>query len=224
VENQFGKTDVPFFTGRLVGLRSFAVTDSGYLTGVTYKAKWTDGDNEAKCALYDPTFEAENGTTAPRTVEGDEPHQVASLNCSCGHYAYFDGNDNEFNHGVNVEGLIEAWGKVTIGEKGFRASQARIAALVVPLKAIPNPVPYLDTARKLLHRATCKAKFHESHMWSYPYLAKDAGCTLPLFPNPDLMRTIVSHYPTARIFESMDEAVKAFPVTPVDTAKEIVGA
>lgn len=219
MESQFGKIDIPFYTGRLVGLRSFAVTSKGELTGVTYAGRWHDGDNEAKCALHDNRFYADFDPEKKSGITHDPNHQVASLGCSCGYYAYFDGNDNEFQHGVNVEGLVEAWGKITIGEKGFRAAKARIVALVVPVDIHPS-----NWASKLTHRLGCDSKWYRPHAWSYPYLAAEGGCTLPLFPVPHQMKTIINRYPSAKLFNSMDDAMKAFPVTPVEVAKQIVGA
>lgn len=218
MESQFGKIDVPFYTGRLVGLRSFDVTPQGELTGVTYKGRWKDGENQAKCALHDETFYEWEGPEYKKKISHDPTHQVASMGCSCGYYAYFDGNDNEFQHGVNVEAVIEAWGKITIGEKGFRAAKARIVALVIPREVYPS-----HWLTKALHRLECSAKWYASHGWSYPYTANDNGCDLPLFPYPALMETIISRYPTAKIFDSQEAAIDAFPLTPVEVAREIVG-
>lgn len=218
MESQFGKTDIPFYTGRLTGIRSFNVTPKGELTGITYAGRWTNGENAAKCALSDKSYW--DGTDeAPRSVNEDPGHQVASLGCSCGYYAYFDGNDNEYYHGVNVEGLIEAWGKVTIGDKGFRAAQARIVALVIPVDAHPR-TPF----GKLAHRMSCPADWAKPHAWSYPYLAQEAGCNLPIFPHPSLMDTIVGRYSEAKIFSSLEEAMVEFPPTPVEVANQIVEA
>jgi hypothetical protein len=56
-------------------------------------------------------------------------HQVAT--CSCGFYAYFD-EANDYADSTTVTGVIEAYGKVTIGTRGFRAEKARLRALVIP--------------------------------------------------------------------------------------------
>lgn len=218
METNFGKYDVPLYTGRLTGLRSFAVTPQGELTGVTYAGRWADGENQAKCATTDDTFYDWEKGSVSRHFSQVAQHQVASVNCSCGYYAYFDGNNNEFQHGVNVEAVVEAWGKITIGEKGFRASKARIAALVIPKDVFP-----LGWMEKLLHRIECDAKWYHPHAWSYPYLAHEKGCELPLFPHPTLMQTIIDRYPTAQIFNTIGDATKTFPLTPVEVAQQIVG-
>lgn len=50
--------------------------------------------------------------------------------CSCGFYAYFDGEKNVFA-GVltSVAGVIEGYGETLIGTKGFRSMKSRIVAL-----------------------------------------------------------------------------------------------
>lgn len=222
-DQQFSKLDVPLYTGRLVGLRSFAVTPRSELTGVTYTGQWVDGDNQARCAMSDLSFYGEQPLMKDHLEAWLVPeHPVGKIDCTCGYYAYFDNNNNEYQHGINVEGIIEAWGKITIGERGFRASKARIRALVMPMMS-PDGL-YPRTFRdKLLHRITCKAHWRTGHAWSYPYIAKRDGCTLPLFPYPNQMIEIAARYPSAAIFTSLEEAVEAFPLTSVEVAREIVG-
>lgn len=217
MEQQFAKAEVPFFTGRLVGLRSFSLASGNKLAGVTYTAPWDDGENVAKCAKYRSDFYGDLKTVEIGTPDEPASHSLAALNCSCGFYAYFDGNSNDFQQGVNVEGIVEAWGKLTIGEKGFRASKARIAALVIPKAVYPQ-----TWHEKLLHRATCSASWRDAHGWSYPYLSEKSGCDLPLFPYPSVMDEIIANYPSAKIFNTMAEAQAAFPLTPVEVANEIV--
>lgn len=219
MESNFGKTDVPLYTGRITGLRSFAVTSDGQLTGVTYAGRWADGENQAKCALTDSTFYSfESNDGAERYFSAPKPeHRVGGIDCTCGYYGYFAGNDNEFQAGVHVESVIEAWGKMTLGNRGFRASKARIVALVIPEEVFPD-----SWVQKFSHRVSCKARTFGPHGWSYPYLANEAECQLPLFPFPSLMGAIRKRYPSAQTFNSIEEAVAAFPLTPVEVANQIV--
>lgn len=78
--------------------------------------------------------------TALRAAEKVEPlpppvHQVAQLNCTCGYYAYFDNGDNP-NHcrGLDVYGVIEGYGRATVGARGFRCEKAVIKALIIKPK------------------------------------------------------------------------------------------
>lgn len=63
---------------------------------------------------------------------------MAQRDCSCGFWAYYNlgrrpnpyASGREFPH---VEAIIEGYGLVTIGTKGFRCSKAHLVALVAPL-------------------------------------------------------------------------------------------
>jgi hypothetical protein len=71
-------------------------------------------------------------------------HVVATPTCTCGYYAYTDAEslyENSYDSSKNssffgvpfVFGIIKASGHITQGTKGFRAEQAEIVALTVPL-------------------------------------------------------------------------------------------
>jgi hypothetical protein len=71
-------------------------------------------------------------------------HITATPTCTCGYYAYtdaeslyensYDSNKNSSFFGARcVFGIIKASGHITQGTKGFRAEQAEIVALTVPL-------------------------------------------------------------------------------------------
>ena len=81
-------------------------------------------------------------------------HQVGSLDCACGFYAYTDGT-NQYKRRDRIAALIEGYGVCTVGSAGFRASKARLVALITPkrprearwelvLNAYPK-VPIYDT-------------------------------------------------------------------------------
>ena len=61
----------------------------------------------------------------PRRAQHTAPNQF----CTCGIYGVFAPWDLEFNKPRNpwtlVAGRVEGWGRVAIGEKGFRAELAR---------------------------------------------------------------------------------------------------
>lgn len=77
-------------------------------------------------------------------------HTLASLNCQCGFYAYFDGGNDYLrddfsamsyagmfltrteDKAARVGAIVNAWGKATVGSRGFRAEKAEIVALIVP--------------------------------------------------------------------------------------------
>ncbi|GAA1436388.1 hypothetical protein GCM10009616_36030 [Microlunatus lacustris] len=118
----------PFAAGTVVGLRAFRVDDTNHLTGVSRRIAWTAGVNEAVCAPF--SLWVTPGSTS-------EDHRVAGIDCSCGFYAYFaNANDYAHHYAHTVTGIVEAYGTVTIGSRGFRAEKARILALVRPVDGI----------------------------------------------------------------------------------------
>lgn len=64
-------------------------------------------------------------------------HSLAGLDCHCGFYAYFDGR-NDYKDPDRIAAIIEGFGVCTVGTRGFRASKARLVAIVVPGKKFPE--------------------------------------------------------------------------------------
>lgn len=152
-------SDYEFAVGSVKGLRGWDMDDQGRLTGVTHRVVWTPGENVAQCrdlgGKYEPCpkqVEAEKERKANERgsswlepsiyfygcddpvcvpgkghfVAGTEARHAFDADCECGFWAYDE--ENHRPHGV-VTGIIEAYGKVTIGTRGFRAEKARIVAL-----------------------------------------------------------------------------------------------
>lgn len=134
-----------FVPGSLFGVRSFCgcaalghysdlnvfIQDSEHpvpeLHSSSYPVAWKPGWNEALClrfgrigSLFSPS------------------HPVASKDCTCGFYAFFDPlgllqtDFSPFTPGASPLGIIEAKGLITAGALGFRASTVRVVALVLP--------------------------------------------------------------------------------------------
>jgi hypothetical protein len=109
--------DAELTTQPVTGLRAFTVDAAGRLTGLHYSTVFKPGLNTAYCRLC--------GTKEMR-------------DCSCGFYAYFDGEDDGANylrrdHQVGVGAVIRAQGRIVVGTKGFRAEKAELLGLF-PLK------------------------------------------------------------------------------------------
>jgi hypothetical protein len=78
---------------------------------------------EARCTPPDVSSKAFGGSILP----GDHP---APFNgCECGIYAWYDPRDTRILH-ARVFGVVEASGLVLLGDRGFRAQRARVAAVV----------------------------------------------------------------------------------------------
>lgn len=129
----------PFAAGTMVGIRSFAVDGLGRLTGVTQPEVFTPSENTAACRRvpineimqsFTLTF---TGAPSSRTLAPvRDDHRAGKLGCSCGYYAYFDAGDNPNHRASNVEAIIEGYGIVTTGTRGFRAEKARLVGLIAP--------------------------------------------------------------------------------------------
>lgn len=130
-------SDRPLVAGSVVGQRWFNVDQLGRLLSLgTPPVAFRPGVNEAVCrnALY----EGVNGyplttiTVERRPVVVAAEHQIAGVDCSCGYYAFFDNNERK----AGVYGIIEGTGVCTVGTLGFRASRARLLALVRPSRLV----------------------------------------------------------------------------------------
>jgi hypothetical protein len=77
----------------------------------------------AECTPPDVGGKAFGGSVLP----GDHPAPYNG--CECGIYAWYDPRDTRILH-ARVFGAVEASGLVLLGERGFRAQRARVAAVV----------------------------------------------------------------------------------------------
>lgn len=88
------------------------------------QAEWDAGENRAVCRAGAHSMHPEQ--TVP-----DE-------NCACGFWAYWELQRHEVGgRALPVCGVVEGYGAVLIGEKGFRAAKARIVALHLPFTIQP---------------------------------------------------------------------------------------
>lgn len=115
----------PWAVGSMVGLRHFRLMADGSLVGMAGYA-WAPGTNTALC---DRRLAQATGT-----VPAD--HVVAHRDCSCGFWAYTSPRWlGRHDHGAGMLGIVEGFGHVTYGSKGFRSSKARLIAVVAPAPA-----------------------------------------------------------------------------------------
>lgn len=98
-------------TGTITGIREFRVRN-GHLTAIAGRSEWVPGENLAECLVY------------------PYPHEITTRWCSCGFYAYFDEESLSSSFTTLLTGLIEGYGNVTVGSRGFRAEKARIVCLI----------------------------------------------------------------------------------------------
>lgn len=151
-------TGRPFAAGSVLGVRAWGVDSLGRLHGIAFQQVWVPGENLAECkarptapsSMYSAVVSSlrtdylATGIAVPSWLPAEPsgaPCSVVEPGCKCGFYAYHDGVsdyvdtvDDSFSPPkvFYVHGAVEAYGKVTIGPRGFRASKARIKALWIP--------------------------------------------------------------------------------------------
>lgn len=114
-----GEAGRPLVVGTLRGYRTWRVgrTSDGSLplTAVTRREMTWNPVTTATCAA------------PPEETFG--PHPAPASGCSCGLYGWYRPDDTAILPG-NVFGVVEASGRVLLGDRGFRAERARVRAVV----------------------------------------------------------------------------------------------
>lgn len=215
-------SDRPFIAGTIVGLRSFRVTPNNMLTACTGTGEqWQPGVNVAECRPRNAfaaggitarqfansirrLSAAVKGQPEPEPLPEPPAHRVAQVECTCGWYAYFDTESNPHHEPGNALGLIEGFGTVTIGARGFRAEKARLLALIDPnaisyeegFGTIPDCACWLCSGNRALIAA-----------WAEQLRCDSAA--------------ISANYRDVPVFATLEAAVAEFPLTPVDVPKPV---
>lgn len=116
--------------GVVRGTRSFRIDETGQLTGVVYTQVWSAGVNDAECRVSPHLiiFYFGGGTRGETPVAPPEGHGMDK--CRHGLYGYHEGS-NDYHQPGYVSAVVEGWGEVMLGTRGFRCSKARILALCV---------------------------------------------------------------------------------------------
>lgn len=112
-------------TWRLLSRKAAAQLPEGTLplTSVTRRNVRWEQTLTARCEAPDP------GTPGPAPSEPDGGHRAPEAGCVCGIYGWYDPADT-YMTSARVFGVVEASGLVIMGEQGFRAQRATIAAVV----------------------------------------------------------------------------------------------
>lgn len=123
--------------GSVRGWRDWSLTSTGELKPLTHLSggRWTPGENVATCQAWVHKKQVgEQGDLSDeeyRWLKDEWKRNHTMDECEHGYYAYFDGNESGYRNGPTVTGVIEGYGEVVIGTKGFRAAKAKILALCV---------------------------------------------------------------------------------------------
>lgn len=110
-------------TWRLLGRRAPVPEGALPLSSVTRRVVWPP-TLEARCTPPDPEWYAAAPSIMPLAS-----HRSPSRGCDCGIYAWYAPDDSGILY-ARVFGAVEASGLVLMGDRGFRATRARIIAVV----------------------------------------------------------------------------------------------
>ena len=166
------------------GVRSFRIANYGHdLTGVVYKQRWNTGENVAQCRKFETFLSAEHAKFEFETPS-DTRYQTAPsdtmLECRHGFYAYYDGSSDFFTSSdTMLTGIVNGYGEVLIGTRGFRSMKAEIIALHIPEKrALVNirrnysSIPIFDSLETMVKEFPTTSGFlstdEDPRFWSRP--------------------------------------------------------
>lgn len=147
----------PLVAGTVRVVRRFRVDELGRLRSPQQGTVWRPGDNTAECRIDQNVGQyriAPGGTvqvnigagrwvtyggasvTAGTVTHRQAQHSMGS--CKCGYYAYSDGHDAaEYGGPDTVAAVVEGWGDVLLGTRGFRAQHAKVLAVTIPGQDAP---------------------------------------------------------------------------------------
>lgn len=177
---EFNDEELPLAVGSVTGLRTFRLLhpDQPVLWAAAWPVEWKPGENTA--IHYGGHGLAWALALAQGKAYKQEEHNVAGANCTCGFYAYFDDTNTYNSPGLTVPGIIEGYGRTTIGTKGFRAAKAKIVALV-------DPEPFWATVLRKCGMPPLRAKRLIDQI--------SEAYEVPVYPN---VREAIAFHPTAR--------------------------
>lgn len=219
-----GESD--FAVGSVLGYRSwkFPVENEFPLTGA-FGGSW-DSRSER-----DEAFTA-SCKRAVGSAAKIPDHQAPEPSCGCGFWAYWDfPRTPSVNVGgiswVRVHGILEGFGTVLIGERGFRAGRARIRGLAIDHESYRNE---LRSEYSLYYRGDVSVDHRRfkteqgaalTQEMCRAYRAPQYPVQAPAFPEDAFMAVIAmleerleGYYPSARIFSTAASLCKYFGADP----------
>jgi hypothetical protein len=138
--SDFTGEPVTLVPGTLRGYRQWTVSTEMTLTAIAQDYVWPSGTATASCVVINRFRK-----NPYRDVNIGGPHPMETVpdaGCTCGFYAVHSPIDNQvvgpsvLCPNRQIMGVVEAWGNVQLGPRGFRAQHARIVALAFQL---PDP-------------------------------------------------------------------------------------
>jgi hypothetical protein len=157
--DEFSKKEVPTYPGYLTGIRAYRMGHNGVLVSPQQPFTWEPGENQASCihkGYQKPHYYyTSQGKMAVEYIPSE--HDVATLGCSCGFYAYFEPLRAKTylpRYPTNsVLAVVQGYGRVTMGESGMRAEKMKVVGLIpyVPeRKDVPSEPQPPTSPRRLI--------------------------------------------------------------------------
>lgn len=193
----------PFAAGTLVGIRSFRATSTGRLTGVYHQHDFMPGENTADCCVR--THSGFSMTICSARDRAPADHRPGTLRCLCGFYAYFDQGHNPHHNAGQILALIEGYGLMSVGERGFRCEKARLVAFIDENAAPPPVVPL----KVLLGR------------WAFKQAARVLRVGVPEWSGSTVPTAVRAAYPGVPVYRGIGEALAAHPLTAPERPREV---
>jgi hypothetical protein len=134
----------------------------------------------------------------PAPVYGNNDRAHDLTNCSCGLHGYMWGSLNFAYSPDSISGIVKAFGQVRMGERGFRATHATIAALYFP--------PALMTYQERGPRPDSEAPLHKAFWWA------ERGSNV----TPEVVEKVRAKYDVP-IYTDLDAMLADFPTEPPRT-------
>jgi hypothetical protein len=137
-------------------------------------------------------------------------HEAPANDCSCGIYACHQPTDDQVRGASTlapfqkVMGVVEAWGRVELGHRGFRAQHARVLAL-----AVERPWPLLDWVPREWFATGVRIQLDDGRVISVVDLHKH-------WTYLDWQVMIRRNYPGVTLYRDRTAMLAAFP--PVDVS------
>lgn len=204
--------EVTLVPGKLRGYRRYRFEPNtgsgqpGRLTALATSAVHYPGENTARCFAWRPEqniwFKTIPRAFSLNGYDSSEEHFVPKKSCSCGFYGYYtpDRIDQVGGNGTEwtAVAVVEAYGNIILGTKGFRSEKMKALAVVLP--------PEL---RQISHRdfqAATSIPFDTTKNISDQSIV----CGLVLRDPGLVWKRVVASYGLVE-FPSVDELVAAYP-------------
>jgi hypothetical protein len=196
--------------GSVAGLRWWGLqleADEDVSLRGAFGCLWTSedggGERVARCHRRLRVLPFPQPRLTTRTTPEDRlrvPHAVPARDCGCGFWAYWDAERSSTWEAQEVGGVIEGYGRVLLGTRGFRSERARLRGLYLPkLSACLTAPVHLEAAGPEHPRGTYRLEVPEA--------LSDLGLRVPVGLCSGLPESLIPASGTQQRVYASDEAM-----------------